>query len=136
MKDEEIRDAPNMNPFDSDAERIKYVVELRRDFIRTTPITDETITKLDAWLAAQPNLPLAVAVQIWTRSMWVSACDYEREKDPHIKHHHLLSLRAHWEEFRELPEKLQEVLQPHWLEWEDVLNTEREKWEHANGYAQ
>jgi hypothetical protein len=133
MNGEEIRIGPK-SAFASDAEAVKYVLELRKDLIFSKPITDEMITKLDNWLAAQ-KLPFAVAVQIWTRSMWVSAVDYEREKDPYLKHLRLLSIRDHFEEFRACPEEVQELLRPHWLEWLDVLKTEEEKWEQANGAA-
>jgi hypothetical protein len=68
--------------------------------------------------------------------MWVSACDYEREKDPDRKHLRLLLIRDHWEEFRACPEEVQELLRPHWLQWLDVLQTEEEKLERAtNGRA-
>jgi hypothetical protein len=94
---EEIRIGPK-SAFATDAGRINYVLELRKDLIRTKPITDKQITKLDKWLLSQPGLlPLAVLMQIWTRAMWVTACDYEQEQDPVIKHLSLLYLRDHFD---------------------------------------
>ena len=52
---EEIRIGPKENVFASDEERISFTWKLRQKLVRTTPITDGTITKLDNWLAVQPE---------------------------------------------------------------------------------
>jgi hypothetical protein len=91
---EEIRVGPKENAFASNEERINYVLKLRSELMRSKPITDQKITKLDKWLIAQPALPIAAVVQIWTRMMWVSAAEYAFEQDQPTKHLNLLSLRT------------------------------------------
>ena len=133
---EEIRIGPKP-AFSSDKDLLDYVLALRKDLIRTKPICDPGITRLDKFLLEKPDLlPLRVLVAIWTRSLWVTACAYETEKSRHVKHLSLLALRDHFEEFLEAPEAVQEALRPHWLEWLDVLQTEEQKLERANGRAQ
>jgi hypothetical protein len=41
----------------------------------------------------------------------------------------LLRLREHYREFRQLPERIQEVLRPLWLEWVEVLKEEERELE-------
>jgi hypothetical protein len=132
---EEIRIGPKTNAFSSDRELLDYVLALRKDLIRTKPIMDAQITRLDNLLLSLPNLPITVVVQIYTRALWVTACDYEQEKNPRIKHISLLCLRDHFEEFRQAPEAVQEALRPHWLEWLDVLRTEEQKLNGRAGHA-
>ena len=123
------------NAFASNKERIDYALQIRKELIRTKPITHEEITRLDKWLVAQPETPIAAVLQIWTRIMWVSACDYEREKDPLVKHFTLLSMREHFHDYLQRSDELQEAMAPHWLTWLDVLETEERKLEKANGAA-
>jgi hypothetical protein len=120
---EEIKVGPK-RAFASNKARINYVLQLRSDLMRAKPITSDQITKLDKWLIAQPALPISAVVQIWTRMMWVSACEYEQEQDPLTKHLNLLSLRDHFHDFLALPEWMQEDMRPYWLEWLNVLNAE------------
>ena len=122
--------------FASNKERINYALKLRKDIMRHEPITHERLTRLDKWLIAQPELPYAAVAQIWTRMMWVTACEYERETDRHKKDLNLLSLCDHYLDFLQFPEELQKVMRPYWLEWHDVLKTEREKLERVNGATQ
>ena len=90
------------------------------------------LTKIDDWLIQQPNLPARVVAQIYTRMMWVTAVEYEQEKDPMRKHLWLLSIRDHYEIWRELPKALQDAMDPYWATWLDVLNTEEQRL--ANGH--
>jgi hypothetical protein len=113
--------------FGLDVEGVQVVWKMRQKLMRTTPIVNKEISRLDRWLLERPKLPLAVSYQIWTRLMLVSSIEYEREENPVKKHMTLLELRDHYDWFRELPEKWQEALRPHWLEWLDVLQTENEK---------
>jgi hypothetical protein len=131
---EEIRVGPRENAFASNEERINYALKLRSELIRTKPITDRQITRLDKWLIAQPNLPIAAVVQIWTRMMWVSAAEYSQEQDPLVKHFNLLSLRDHLHDFLALPDWMQEDMGPYWLDWLELLQTEERKLERANAH--
>ena len=123
------------NAFASNKDRINYALKLRKELIRSKPITHEQISRLDQWLVAQPETPIAALLQIWTRIMWVSACEYEQEKDPLVKHFTLLGLREHFETYLGYSERLQEAMAPHWLTWLDVLQSEEQKLEKANGSA-
>jgi hypothetical protein len=113
--------------FGRDEGGVQIVWKMRQKLMRTTPIVNKEITRLDRWLIKQPKLPFAVTYQIWTRMMWVSAIEYEREENPVKKHLTLLSLRDHFEDFCELPDRVQEPLRPLWLEWLDVLQCEEDK---------
>ena len=126
---EEIRIGPNCT---DRRELVKYALEYRKELLRTKPIMSEHITRLDNWLIKEPSLPLAAVCQIWTRIMWASACDYEQEQDPLIKHFTLLEIREHFQDFCQLSERWQEALGPPWMTWLDVLNSEEEKWEQRN----
>jgi hypothetical protein len=117
--------------FGRDEGGVQIVWKMRQKLMRTTPIVNKEISRLDEWLLKQPKLPFAVTYQIWTRLMWVSVAEYEREENPTKKHITLLDLRDHFDWFRELPEAWQEALRPHWLNWSDVLKEEEEKLEEA-----
>jgi hypothetical protein len=126
---EEIRIGPHIT---NRRDFIGYALAYRKDLIRTKPIMDRKITQLDQWLIKEPTLPITAVCQIYTRLLWVTACDYEKEDDPLVKHFTLLEIREHIRDFQQLPEKWQELLRPHWMQWVDVLNCEEERWEQAN----
>jgi hypothetical protein len=90
------------------------------------------LTKIDDWLIQQPNLPARVVAQIYTRMMWVTAVEYEQEKDPIRKHLRLLSIRDDYDLWCELPKALRDAMDPYWATWLDVLNTEEQRL--ANGH--
>jgi hypothetical protein len=110
---------------------IGSVLAKRRALMIEEPIISSKITRLDLWLLDQPDLTLQEAGEIWTRTMIVSLMLYQLEKDRGQRRSILLSLREHFEEFKNLPEKWQENMRLFWLPWLNVLNGEESEWEEA-----
>jgi len=117
-------------------DEVAHVIKLRVELMRTVPITDHRITQLDCWLLVNTRLPTQLLVSIYSRVLWVSAVEYEIEKDREAKHFRLQALKRWHEEYRAAPEIIKELLAPFWLTWADVLNTEEKKYEEEmNGAA-
>ena len=108
--------------------------QLRKELIWSVPITDRRISELDMRLIEHPLTDLSLHFEIYQRMMYVTAATYAVKATPQQKHWMLLALRDCYREFRQMPERVQELLRPLWLEWVDVLNEEERELERA-GHA-
>src|SRR6516225_54480 len=108
--------------------------QMRKELIWSVPITDQRITKLDMRLIEHPLTDLSLHFEIYQRMMYVTAATYAVKATPQQKHWMLLALRDCYRELCQMPERVQELLRPLWLEWVDVLNEEERELERA-GHA-
>ncbi len=104
----------------------------RQDLMRKSPIMDERITRIDAWLLQQ-NPPLDVLIAIWSRANYVEGVLYG-DASAEQKHLTLLNLRECYQAFQKLPQRWQEALWPiAFGKWHAEFIDEEE--EAANGAA-
>ena len=94
----------------------------RRDLCETEPIFSEKITELDLFLVKQPDVPLYALVQIWARAMYVFLDIYlDPDVDDESKHYVLLNLKAHYQEYKGMSQRTQDLLAPIWGSWHAAL---------------
>jgi hypothetical protein len=87
----------------------------RRDLLETESIFSPNITFIDAWLVKQPDVPLSALIQIWSRCMYCFLDIYlDPDVDDDTKHRLLLHMKAHWQEYRRMPQRVQDLLAPMW----------------------
>jgi hypothetical protein len=110
--------------------------QVRQELVWSVPIVDQRITRLDMQLINHPLTSLPLLFEIYSRLLFVGAVIYEHGATSEEKRKILLQLRWHFDEFRKIPEWVQELLRPTWLTWNEVLNGEEERLkERANGRA-
>jgi hypothetical protein len=108
---------------------LDLVLKKRKALIRTVPIMSDQITELDKWLSTQPGLPLKVYVDVWSRAMYIDYLLFD-DLTPGQKHHSLIRLRSHYQQFLRLPSSLQTKLWPMWERWRAEFEEQE-----ANGAA-
>jgi hypothetical protein len=109
------------------------VLSQRRDLCQTEPLSSDKITELDLWLVKQPDVPSYALVQIWARAMYIFLDIYlDPDADDESKHYALLGLKAHYQEYKSMPQRVQDLLAPLWGSWHAALLIE---WEECRGAA-
>ena len=109
------------------------VLTVRRDLCQTEPYTSEKITECDVWLAKRPDTPIRELIRILARAMHIFLDIYlDPDTNDEVKHYTLLMLKAHYEEYRRMPQRVQDCLAPLWGSWHAALLVE---WEGCNGTA-
>ena len=104
------------------------VLSTRRDLLETGSIFSHEITKLDAFLIKQSDVPLHELVRIWARAQYIFLDVYlDPDIDNEIKHRVLLHMKAHYEEYRRMPQRVQDLLAPMWGSWHSALLIEMEE---------
>jgi hypothetical protein len=108
--------------------RLDLVLKRRKALLHSVPIMSTELTELDKWLAKQSGLPIKVLIDVWTRAMFCSWVFYG-DAEPEVKHIMLRNLRDHFQEFCQLPPRLQKRM---WQRWREEFEDEEES---ANGAA-
>jgi hypothetical protein len=104
------------------------VLTERRDLCQTEPHTSEKITEIDLWLLKRPDTPLQVRMRVWARAMYIFLEVYlDPDADDEVRHYVLLNLKASYEEYKSLPQRLQDCLAPAWGSWHAALLIELEE---------
>ena len=108
---------------------LEIVLKKRKELVRTAPLMSEELTEIDKWLSTQSGLPLKIYCDIWSRAMYIDFLLFD-DLTPGQKHHSLIRLRDHFEQFCRLPPRLQKRLWPMWERWRAEFEMEEEA---ANG---
>lgn len=104
------------------------VLSTRRDLLETGSIFSPIITELDAFLVKQPDVPLDVLIQIWARLTYIFLDIYlDPDVDQARKRDVLLHMKAHYQEYKSMPQRVQDLLAPMWGAWHAALLIEEEE---------
>jgi hypothetical protein len=110
---------------------LDLVLKKRRALLHSVPIMSSELTEIDKWLANQSGLPIKIYIDVWSRAMYIDWLLFD-DLTPDQKHFSLIRLRDHFEEFCQLPPRVQKKLWPMgWERWHAQFIEEEE--EAANG---